>query len=103
MFFHKRFDLTSEEAYERLQKEDIYLLDVRSKEEYEEGHIPHAHLIPVTLLSSQLPPIAKQQPIFVYCRSGQRANNAKRILQDAGYEAVFNIGGVISWPYELTK
>lgn len=104
MFFHrKRFDMTPEEAQKRLQQEDIYLLDVRSKEEYEEGHLPQAHLIPVQTLSMHLEQLPKHQPIFLYCHSGQRANHAKTILQKAGFQEVYNIGGVIQWPYDLIK
>lgn len=97
MFFHKRFDLTPEEAKQRLLQEDVYLLDVRSIEEYQEGHIPHAHLIPLPELAKRLVELPKNQSIFVYCRSGQRANQAKKLLCSSGFTSVYNIGGVVQW------
>lgn len=103
MLFHKGFDITPEAAQNRMMQETVYLLDVRNLEEYQEGHLPHAHLIPLPELSSRLQEIPKDQPIFIYCRSGQRAGNAKKVLQYAGYQDVYNIGGVIQWSYPIEK
>lgn len=101
VFFHKSFDVTPQKAQLMMKQEDIYLLDVRTLEEYQEGHIPHAHLISLSELPNKMQIIPKNLTIFVYCRSGQRANKAKKLLLNAGYQNVYNIGGVMKWPYPL--
>lgn len=102
MFFH-HFDLSAEVANRRMHEEAVFVLDVRNEEEFQEGHIPQAHLIPVQQLEEHLNCLPKDQPIFIYCRSGQRAQAAKKKLLHAGYQDVYNIGGVLQWPYELTQ
>lgn len=103
MFFHKGFDISPEAAYKRLMQEEIYLLDVRNIEEYQDGHIPQAHLLPLPELAARMQSVPRDVPVFIYCRSGQRAGTAKRKLQSAGYQNVYNIGGVMQWPYPLEK
>lgn len=97
MFFHKQFDMTQEEVMKRMANEEGYLLDVRSVEEYREGHIPQAHLIPLPELSKHVSELPKNQSIMIYCRSGQRANTAKKLLQSSGFTKVYNIGGIVQW------
>lgn len=99
-------DISSEEAQERLKKEqNIIVLDVRTVEEYEEGHIPNSILLPLQNLpegaGEKLP--NKQQTIFVYCRSGVRSRQACQILIDLGYERIFNLGGILDWTGEIVK
>ena len=98
--------ISSEEAKQRLDNDEkIIVLDVRTKEEYESGHIPHAILIPVNNLQEQAEHILidKGKPIFVYCRSGNRSAVASNILVKLGYSQVYNLGGINDWPYELVK
>lgn len=99
-------DITPEEAMKRLDsEEEIILLDVRTLEEYQEGHIKDAVLIPVDTLEEaaeeKLPD--KDAAIFVYCRSGRRSVTAANILVELGYKNVYNLGGIIDWPYEIVK
>lgn len=103
MFFHPKFDVEAKEAWHAIQSESVFLLDCREVYEYEEGHIPHAHLIPIQEIETRQHEIPKHEKIYVYCRSGQRANTAKRKLLALGYTEVFNIGGVVQWPYDLVK
>ncbi|MBO2696884.1 rhodanese-like domain-containing protein [Shewanella algae] len=71
------------------------LVDVRTPEEYAEGHLPEAINIPfeqiVEVFAKQ--GIAKDTPVVVYCRSGRRSGIAKESLEKAGYQEVYNGGG----------
>lgn len=81
------------------------LLDVRTEQEYKEKRIPGSVLIPDYELAAraeaELPD--KRQVIFVYCRSGRRSEAVARKLVDMGYNHVYDIGGIIDWPYETTQ
>ena len=81
----------------------IILLDVRTPAEYEVGHIEGAILIPDYELANkvlnQIPD--KNATIFVYCHSGVRSKNAANTLLDLGYMEVYDIGGIIDWPYDI--
>jgi rhodanese-related sulfurtransferase len=96
-------NITPREAKERLSAEKgIILLDVRTQAEYDEIHIPGSMLIPLDVLKSEAParlPV-KDAVLFVYCRSGNRSATAAGILAGMGYTRVYNLGGIIDWPYE---
>lgn len=99
-------NIESEEAKDRLDSEKgIILLDVRTKEEYDSGHIKDSMLIPVDVLKDEAESKLKDKeaPIFVYCRSGNRSVTAAKILVDLGYKNVYNLGGINRWPYEVVK
>ena len=74
------------------------LLDVRSPEEYREGHIPGSQNLPLQLLD-KLPVVVenKEKELFVYCRSGARSRQAVEILKSMGYVNVHNIGGIAAY------
>ncbi len=96
--------ITPSEAKERLEKEeDAILLDVRTPAEYEEAYIPGSLLIPLQVLRDEaekkIPD--KETPVFVICRTGSRSRDAVRILTDLGYTNVYDLGGILSWPYEI--
>ena len=98
--------ITAQEAKKIIYtEEDCIILDVRTQEEYDEGHIPDAILIPDTEVENraeeELPD--KEQLILVYCRSGRRSKQAAQILANLGYSNVKEFGGIIDWPYEVTK
>lgn len=99
-------NITPEEAKKRLDSEkDIILLDVRTKEEYETGHIKNARLMPLDSIKEESVKnlVDKEATIFVYCRSGSRSSAAAKILVEQGYINVYNLGGIINWPYEVVK
>ena len=100
----KYLTLTPEEAKARLDEaEDVILLDVRTQEEFDGGHIPGAVCLPNEDISADLPlPFDKDAEILVYCRSGRRSAEAAEKLADMGYENVADFGGIIDWPYETT-
>jgi len=98
--------ISPEEVKKRLDSGDgIILLDVRTIEEYESGHIEGAILISVDNLKEEAEKKLedKEIPIFVYCRSGNRSTTASNILVSLGYKNVYNLGGINDWPYEVVK
>lgn len=95
MFFKVSFDLPMAKVKQDLEKEDIYLLDVRSRAEYREAHIANANCIPVDELQRHIAELPKDRPIYIYCRSGQRAQSAKKTLLACGLHQVYNVGGVL--------
>ena len=95
--------ITQEEAKQIMDTTNGYiLLDTRTREEYDQGHIPGALLIPHTEIAEraeeELPD--KDQVILVYCRSGNRSKQASEALAELGYTNIKEFGGIIDWPYE---
>ncbi|MBO5129162.1 MAG: rhodanese-like domain-containing protein [Oscillospiraceae bacterium] len=97
-------NITAEEAKEIMDTEEGYIiLDVRTQEEYDEGHIPGAILIPNTEIEARAEEVLtdKDQLILVYCRSGRRSKLAAEALVELGYTNIKEFGGIIDWPYEV--
>ncbi|GAB4114970.1 MAG: hypothetical protein Kow001_16220 [Acidobacteriota bacterium] len=88
-----------------VEEEGALVLDVRTPREFQSGHVPQAHNIEISQLSSRLDEVRKlvngdtSRPIVVYCAAGVRAAKAKRILMQAGFTRVTNLGGVQDWPH----
>ena len=98
--------ISPEQAKALLESEENYIIiDARTEEEYDAGHIPGAILIPeyeiATRAESELPD--KNQLILVYCRSGRRSKIASEELVKLGYTNVKEFGGIIDWKYEIVK
>ncbi|MGG9964644.1 rhodanese-like domain-containing protein [Ferruginibacter sp. SUN106] len=88
------FGIGSKTDYAQLVKEGAVILDVRSKGEFESGHIKGSVNIPVDQLLSNLSKLKnKEQPIITCCASGMRSASAKSILITSGFTKVFNGGG----------
>lgn len=81
------------------------ILDVRTNQEYDMGHIPGAIVIPVEEITESAPSILtdKNALILVYCRSGNRSKVASEALANMGYSNVREFGGIIDWQYETTR
>ena len=80
------------------------LLDVRTEEEFNEGHIPGSINISVQYINKIESMVEdKETPLFVYCRSGRRSGNATVFLKRMGYTNVNNIGGIMSYKGEVVK
>ena len=97
-------NITAEKAKQIMDMEEGYIiLDVRTQEEYDEGHIPGAILIPNTEIEDRAEDemTDKNQLILVYCRSGRRSKLAAEILVELGYTNIREFGGIIDWPYEV--
>ncbi|MDX8381878.1 MAG: rhodanese-like domain-containing protein [Ghiorsea sp.] len=71
--------------------EPFLFLDVRTPEEYKNGHVPGAKNVSVQVLLEHLAEIPKDRKLFVYCESGVRSTKATKILVDAGYTHVINM------------
>lgn len=84
---------------------EIVLLDVREASEYEEGYIPHAINIGVNQLYHTIEEVVKDknQTIYVYCHSGIRSAMACDLLEEMGYTDLYDLGGIIFWPYDIVK
>jgi len=82
--------------------EDYIVLDVRTKEEFDAGHIEGATLLPQEELAEQYmaAQCAKDAVILVYCQSGRRSELASNTLCKWGYSNVYDFGGLNDWPYE---
>jgi phage shock protein E len=88
------FGMGSKKDYAQLMKNGAIILDVRSKAEFESGHIKGAINIPVDQLSNNLNNLKdKNKPIITCCASGMRSASAKTILRSKGYTEVYNGGG----------
>lgn len=97
-------NITAEEAKQIIDTEECYIiLDVRTQEEYDQGHIPGAILIPDTEIKAKAEDVLtdKEQMILVYCRSGRRSKLAAETLVELGYTNIKEFGGIIDWPYEV--
>lgn len=98
--------ISVKEAIEMMEKEkDYIILDVRTIEEYNEGHIPEAICVPNETIGEdmieELPD--KEQAILVYCRSGNRSKQAADKLVKQGYCNVYEFGGIIDWTGEIVS
>jgi rhodanese-related sulfurtransferase len=82
----------------RLVAAGALLLDVRTPEEFGEGHLPAALNIPVGELERRLAEVGDHaRPVVVYCASGRRSAEAARRLSSAGYAQVHDLGGMSAW------
>lgn len=110
MSFMSRGDSKGLVSYEELQqkltdKAPIVLLDVRTQEEFDNGHIPGALLLPydeIDQKAAQLLP-EKEKEIIIYCRSGRRSAIAKDSLEALGYTNVKDFGGMNRWQGQVEK
>ena len=85
--------------------EEHIILDTREQDEFDEGHIPGAIIIPYTEIENKAEEMLpdKDKLILVYCRSGRRSKIAAEVLSKLGYTNVKEFGGIIDWPYEVEK
>ena len=98
--------ISGAEAKALMDSEGGYvIIDARTQEEYDQGHIPGAIMIPEYEIADraekELPD--KDQLILVYCRSGRRSKIAAEELVKLGYTNVKEFGGIIDWEYEIVK
>ena len=96
------FGVGAKVDFRELKKQGAIILDVRSKGEYQGGHISGSMNISVDQLSSNLSKLKdKNQPIITCCASGMRSASAKSILKSNGYTNVYNGGGWLSLKSKL--
>jgi rhodanese-related sulfurtransferase len=92
-------DWTTQQLADKLAKGETFrLIDVREPDEYAAGHIPGAELMPLGQLTQYLSALKPEEEIVVICRSGNRSQQAVRLLKQHGYTKVRNVmGGMLSW------
>ena len=98
--------ISGAKAKELMDSESGYIIiDARTQEEYDQGHIPGAILIPEYEIADRAEKELhdKNQLILVYCRSGRRSKIAAEELVKLGYTNVKEFGGIIDWEYEIVK
>jgi len=80
------------------------LVDVRTPQEYRDGHIPESKNVPLQSLE-EMEGVVKdpKTPVFVYCYSGARSRQAAAMLGRMGYSSVKNIGGIADWKGEVEQ
>jgi len=76
-----------------LVEKDEFIVDVREKHEYEQGHLKNSVNIPLSEIRERMSEIPKDKPVYLHCRSSQRSYNAVMALQNSGYDNVINISG----------
>lgn len=107
MFNSRYKNVSAEEANKLIsENKDFIILDVRTKEEYDSGHIPGAKLVPVQILPMKLNELSgyKDTPILVYCASGGRSPRAVETLADDDFQNIYHLSrGISSWRYNLTR
>ena len=96
--------LTAQEAKQRMEENsEAIVLDVRTQEEFDQGHIPGAVCLPNEFIAADMPfPFGKDTELLLYCRSGNRSAEAAKKLRDLGFSNVFDFGGILDWPYDIT-
>lgn len=97
--------ITASEAKALMDEGNVIVLDVRSLEEYDAGHIAGAIRLAYGEFADKLASVLpdKDAVILVYCRSGNRSKTASNMLIEAGYTHVMDFGGMIDWPYEVVS
>ena len=98
-FQNKVIPITVEQVKKIIDRnEDYLILDVRTEDEYNEGHLVSAILIPVDELEERLNELPKNKPIIVYCRSGRRSSKAADILLKNKFSPIYEMtGGIELW------
>ncbi|VVB93683.1 Thiosulfate sulfurtransferase GlpE [uncultured archaeon] len=103
----KQIDITVEHGKKMIDGGEVFILDVRTVEEYDAGHINGSVLIPLQDLEKRLNEIPRDRKILVYCRTGHRSTQASEILVKNGFTQVYNMnGGITEWTkagYEVIK
>jgi phage shock protein E len=91
----KLVPMSQEALAEHMAKhaDHLFVLDVRSPEEFKEGHVPGAVNIPYDQMASRLADVPKDKDVVLYCRSGRRAGIAAEVLAANGYSRLSHLEG----------
>jgi rhodanese-related sulfurtransferase len=92
-------DITSKEANSMMGKgTPVFLLDVRTPEEYRKAHLKGATLIPISQLEQRISEVPRDRKIVIYCTVGSRSVAASRLLDAKGYREIYNMSdGIMGW------
>lgn len=101
-FLKKLFGIGPATDFKALMKEGAQIVDVRTKSEYDQGHVKGSLNIPLNNLSNHYAKLKKDKPIITCCASGVRSAQAKNILTANGFTRVYNGGGWSGLKYKLS-
>lgn len=99
-------ELTIKDAYNKIQENknnpNLVILDVRTPEEYAEGHIENSVNIDFNAddFKTNINKLDKNKTYLVYCRSGNRSKKAIAVMKELGFKEIYNIGGIMDWQKE---
>ena len=97
-------DVNVEQAKNLIDNDEVVIIDVRTQEEFDEGHIPNAMLIPVDEIDNVMEEMDKDTSYLMVCRSGNRSAMASELLAKNGFQHIKNMeGGMNKWTYEVEK
>jgi len=102
-FIKKIFGIGPAVDYPTLMNQGATIVDVRTKNEYQQGHIKGSINIPLNNLDRHLQKIKKDKPVITCCASGMRSASAKNILKSNGFSEVHNGGGWMSLQSRIRK
>ncbi len=93
------------DALDLIETNDAVIIDVRSANEYVDGHIDGSILLPVNVIEGVIKNVVADldQKILIYCATGARSKEAALILIELGYQEVYDLGGIESYDYNLIK
>ena len=91
-------NVDADELYAQLGKAGVLIVDVRTPQEYNEGHIYGAVNYPLQQIDRWSKDLPKDKPVYLYCRSGNRSQEAAEYLKKKGFKNIYNeTGGIIAW------
>lgn len=100
-------DISAQQAHEMMTSgAKLRIIDVRTPEEFAQGHIPDAINVPLDAIAAGKIPFImadKNATYLLYCRSGHRSGMAAGALANKGWANIYNFGGILDWPYEVVR
>ncbi|QED46657.1 rhodanese-like domain-containing protein [Cytobacillus dafuensis] len=97
-------NIDNEAAKKLIEDNKVEVIDVRTLEEYAEGHIPESSLLPLQELETRISELNKEKSYLLVCRSGNRSGQAAQILIDNGFTNIYNLKtGMNEWPFDVVK
>lgn len=103
----EHFKILDSAQYEQVTSENkVTVIDVRTPQEYQDGHIKNAQNINVQSadFKAKMENFDKDKPIYIYCRSGARSAKAGKILEDMGFKEIYDLkDGILSWKGKIEK
>ena len=91
-------NVTADELYAQLGRPGVIIVDVRTPAEFAGGHIAGAVNRPLQTIESWYKELPKDKPVYLYCRSGNRSQQAAEFLREKGFRNIYNEqGGILAW------
>lgn len=91
-------NVSADDLYAQLGRNDVLIVDVRTPAEYAEGHIAGAVNHPLQTIETWYKDLPKDKPVYLYCHSGNRSQQAAEFLKKKGFSNIYNErGGILAW------